>query len=323
MPNPPVPRTPAGLAGSDDRAPAGFDAFWQETLAAHTPQEPPRFAPLATTLRELEVHDATFSGFGGHDIKGWLLRPRTASPRATVVQFLGNNTGRGIPEQWTLLPSAGYTAFVMDNRGQTGPDSVGATTDPVSATGPQVIGRMTAGIQDPADHYYRRLFTDAVCAIGALQSSDEVDTERLFVAGGSQGGATALATAALCTGVAGAIVDVPLLCDIPRAVDAATGGPLVEIQQYLRTQRGAEDAALRTLAFFDGVHFAARAQTPALFAVGLHDTICPPGSVQSAFAAYAAQDKTLCTYPYDGHTNGQWQQTRRHLEFLEEHCASR
>src|SRR5699024_261154 len=80
--------------------------------------------------------------------------------------FLGNNTGRGIPEQWTLLPSAGYACLVMDNRGQTGPASPGATPHTATA-GPHVVGRVTLGIESPETCYSRPLFADAVGAVRA------------------------------------------------------------------------------------------------------------------------------------------------------------
>lgn len=337
-----IPEGSPAATGSEPRptGPAGFDDFWRRTLAADVGRGDPSFVTVESSLRSIVVEDVTFAGFGGHPVKGWMLTPATGSPHGTVIQFLGNNTGRGLPEQWTLLPSAGYATFVMDNRGQTGPASVGDTPDPVGS-GPQIIGRMTSGIAHPEEYYYRRLFTDAVCAVDAVRrrtaagaaTGTAVGAEtstavgpaaggpKIFVAGGSQGGATALAVAGLCDDLAGVLVDVPLLCDIRRAVETATAGPYLEILDLVRTRRGDEDAVFDVLSFFDGTHFASRARIPALFSVGLLDPVCPAGSVQAAFAAYAGAEKTLCTYPYDGHEHGQWQHKRRHLEFLDHHTA--
>lgn len=300
-----------------DTGPDGFDEFWQGTLAEHAGRGDSRIETVATALRGIVVQDVAFSGFGGHPVKGWMLAPAHGGSRGTVVQFLGNNTGRGIPEQWTLLPSAGYTTFVMDNRGQSGPGSVGDTPDPVGSD-PQIVGRMTSGIRCPETYYYRRLFVDAVCAIDTVRSQDTLGDEPLFVAGGSQGGTTALAAAALCAGIAGALIEVPLLCDIPRSVKTAADGPFTQIRDYLRTRRGDEEAVFDTLSFFDGVHFASRARAPALLAVGMRDPVCPPQGVLAAYEAYAGAGKTLCTYRYDGHEHGQWQHRRRRLEFLEQ-----
>ncbi|MGP5365051.1 acetylxylan esterase [Brachybacterium tyrofermentans] len=315
-------RARSGSAGPDDTGtdstgPDGFDEFWRTTLAEHTGREAARFEPADSPLRSIDAWDVTFSGFDGHPVTGWMLTPAHGGSRGTVVQFLGNNTGRGIPEQWTLLPSAGWSTFVMDNRGQTGPASPGDTPDPVGS-GPQIVGRMTSGIQQPESYYYRRLFVDAVCAIDAVRARQGPGAGPLVVSGGSQGGATALAAAALREDISGALVEVPLLCDIPRSVEAAADGPFTQIRDYLRTRRGDEETVLHTLSFFDGVHFAARAQAPALFAVGMLDPVCPPAGVLAAYEAYAGAGKSLRTYPFDGHEHGQWQHRRRQLEFLDQ-----
>lgn len=308
--------TGAGQTGPDD-----FDEFWRATLAEHAGRGSAAYEEVRSPLRSIVVQDVRFPGFGGHPVRGWMLDPAHGGSRGTVVQFLGNNTGRGLPEQWTLLPSAGWSTFVMDNRGQSGPASVGDTADPVGS-GPQIVGRMTSGIQHPETYYYRRLFVDAVCAIDAVAARGESGTAPLVVSGGSQGGATALAAAALCNGVTGALVEVPLLCDIPRSVETAADGPFTQVRDYLRTRRGDEAAVLRTLSYFDGVHFASRARAPALFAVGMRDPVCPPAGVLAAHEAYGGPEKTLCTYRFDGHEHGQWQHRRRQLEFLERHAVT-
>lgn len=314
-PGRPVGTGPAGTSPLST-GPEGFDAFWRTTLVEHAGRDAARFDPVESPLRTIDVEDVTVAGFDGHPVKGWMLTPAHGASRGTVIQFLGNNTGRGIPEQWTLLPSASWSTFVMDNRGQTGLASAGDTPDPVGS-GPQIVGRMTSGIQQPETYYYRRLFTDAVCAVDAVRARQGHGAGPLVVSGGSQGGVTALAAAALSDGIAGALVEVPLLCDIPRSVQTAADGPFTQIRDYLRTRRGDEEAVLHTLSFFDGVHFASRAQAPALFAVGMLDPVCPPAGVLAAYEAYAGAGKSLRTYPFDGHEHGQWQHRRRQLEFLE------
>src|SRR5699024_1031727 len=162
-----------------------------------------------------------FQGFDGSPVRAWMLWPAGAAPRATVVQFLGNNTGRRIPEQWTLLPSAGYACLVMDNRGPTGPASPGATPDTATA-GPHGVAGVAPGFGSPGPCYCRRLFVDAVGAVRPARAHPAAAAGPLVVAGGSRGGATALAAAALAEGVDGAMVEVPLLCDPRRGVELAS-----------------------------------------------------------------------------------------------------
>ena len=85
----------------------------------------------------------------------------------------------------------------MDNRGQGSSwGTGGATPDPAPA-GQGVPGMMTRGIEDPHEHFYRRLFTDGVRAVDAVRTIPGVDPTRVAVTGGSQGGAVTLAVAGL------------------------------------------------------------------------------------------------------------------------------
>src|SRR5690606_29831604 len=82
--------------------PADFDAFWQRTLA-EARQFPlnPQFTLVDYGLSLLETYDVTFSGFGGHPIKGWFIRPKGQSaPLPCVVEFIGYGGGRNFPPNW-------------------------------------------------------------------------------------------------------------------------------------------------------------------------------------------------------------------------------
>ena len=79
-----------------------------------------------------------------------------------------------------------------------------------NGTGAATNGYMTRGIDDPADYYYRRVFTDAVRAVDAIRMLPQIDADRLAVTGGSQGGGIALAAGALSEGLVAVMPDVPL-----------------------------------------------------------------------------------------------------------------
>ena len=179
---------------------------------------------------------------------------------------------------------------------------------------------MTLGIDDPNDYYYRRVFSDAVLAIDAARSHPLVDPDRVVVSGGSQGGGIALAAAGMSTGLAGAVADVPFLCGFRRATGLIDTHPYGEIVQYLRVHRGAEDRVYRTLSYFDGINFAARATAPALFSVGLMDQVCPPSTVFAAYNHYAGE-KRIEVYPYNGHENGEEFQSQKTIEFVQERVS--
>ena len=296
--------------------PTDFDAFWASTIAESRARgAAPGWTDVDAGYRELVTQDAVFSGFEGQPIRGWFVAPRhRPGPLPVVVSFLGYGGGRGLIGSWSHLPAAGVAQFVMDTRGQGSGYRPGVTPDGVF-TGPSAGGVMTLGIEDPQTYYYRRVFTDAVLAVEAVRAHPLVDPERVAVQGGSQGGGISLAAAGLSVGLSAAVVDVPFLCGFRRAVGLVDTNPYAEVGHYLRVHRGAEEAVFRTLSYFDGINFAARASAPALFSVGLMDQVCPPSTVYAAFNHYAG-DKQIAVYPYNGHENGEEFQAERSVAFL-------
>jgi cephalosporin-C deacetylase len=297
--------------------PADFDVFWTKTLQqAREHDLDARFEPVETGLRAVQVYDVTFAGFGGHPVKGWLTVPASADgPLPTVVEFVGYGGGRALPHEHLLWASAGCAHFVMDTRGQGSAWGGGETPDPVGSA-PSFPGFMTRGIEDPETYYYRRLFTDGVRAVEAARTHPLADASRVAVVGGSQGGGIAIAVAGLVPDLVAVTPDVPFLCDFPRATTVTDRNPYREIGNYLKTHRGRTEHVMRTLSYFDGVHFAARGRVPALFSVALEDQTCPPSTVFAAFNAWAHEDKTIEVYDFNDHEGGGAYQEAARLRWL-------
>lgn len=262
----------------------------------------------------------TFPGFGGHPVKAWFSRPtHSTEPLPVVVQYQGYGGGRGTPVEHTLWPAAGFAHVMMDTRGQgAGWGTGGDTHDPVGS-GSATPGFMTRGILDPADYYYRRVFTDAVRVVDAARLLPGVDAERVIVTGGSQGGGIALAVAGLMPDLTAAMPDVAFLCHYERAVSITDDYPFGEISKYLSVHRAHVEQVFTTLSYFDGVNFAKRASAPSIWSVALMDTVVPPSTTFAAFNHYGADapvDKEMVTYHFNGHEGGQAHQVPRQLEFL-------
>jgi cephalosporin-C deacetylase len=270
--------------------PTDLDAFWGDTVAeARAFGGVPILAKAEPPMPNVEVWDVTFPGFGGHPIKAWYSRPAgDRSDLPVIVQYQGSGWGAG-----------------------------GETPDP-GGTGAAGAGYMTRGILDPADYYYRRLFTDGVRAVDAVRKLPGIDQARIFAAGVSQGGGVAIAVAALVPGLAAALVDVPFLCHYRRALAVIDTDPYAEITRYLSVHRDHTERAFGTLSYFDGATLGKRATAPALFSVALMDDTCPPSTVFAAFNAWGGQPKEILVYPYNRHEGGgayqvkhQWQYVRR------------
>ncbi|MFE0677152.1 acetylxylan esterase [Streptomyces sp. NPDC058867] len=291
---------------SESAAPEDFDAFWSKTLQeAREHDLDARFEPVETGLSTVTVSDATFSGYGGHPVKGWLILPAAAEePLPLVVEFIGYGGGRGLPHERLLWASSGRAHFVMDTRGQGSAwGGGGATADPVGGA-PSFPGFMTRGIDAPENYYYRRVFTDAVRAVEAARSHPLTDASRTSVIGASQGGGITIAVGGLVPDLTAVAPDVPFLCDFPRAATLTDRHPYREIALYLKTHRGRSAEVQRTLSYFDGVHFAARGTAPALFSAALEDQTCPPSTVFAAFNAWAHDDKAMEVYDFNDHEGG-------------------
>jgi cephalosporin-C deacetylase len=192
----------------------------------------------------------------------------------------------------------------MDTRGQGSVWGSGGETPDPHGTGPSVPGFMTRGIEDPAEYYYRRVFTDGVRAVDAVRGLQIVDPARVAVTGGSQGGGIAIAVGGLLDDLVAVMPDVPFLCHFERAIGMTDRDPYQEVARYLSVRRGSTERVFSTLAYFDGANFAKRVTAPALFSAALHDLTCPPSTVYAAFNRVPVAHKAIDVYDFNDHEGG-------------------
>jgi cephalosporin-C deacetylase len=298
--------------------PDDFDPFWEKTLqdARRHPLQA-RYEQVDFGLRTVDTFDVRFCGYAGQEVCGWMLLPRDrAESIPCVVEYIGYGGGRGFPSDWLLWSSAGFAHLVMDTRGQGSSWSQGDTPDPEpEGSSPQYPGFLTKGVLDPKTYYYRRLITDAVRAVDAALAHPAVDDRRVAVTGRSQGGGLALAVGGLRQGLDAVLPDVPFLCHYQRAVEISEEMPYAEITQYCKVHRDQVETVFQTLSYFDGVHFAARAEAPALFSVALMDEVCPPSTVFAAYNHYGGP-KDIRVWRYNEHEGGGSHHALEQLRFL-------
>ncbi len=306
---------------SDARRPDDFDAFWADTIAASRAAARARHRPRpgGTTRHRPRGRGLTFPGFAGDPVRAWVARPLAGGAAARRRRVPRLNGGRGLPGERVSWALAGYVHVVMDTRGQ-GSGWVPAANPRSHGSGPHVGGWMTSGIGSPADHYYRRVYTDAVRWSTPSGRSRGVDPARIALTGGSQGGGITIAAAALVEAHVGPITallpDVAFLCDWEGGTAVAVGGPYLELATYLSVHRDQVDTVWRTAAYFDGVHFAAGITAPALFSVALMDDVVPPRTTFAAYNALGSTDTAIEVYPYNGHEGGGFAHWERQVAFL-------
>src|SRR5450432_2587087 len=238
--------------GPQLRAPADLAEYWRGALSAVEATQTPQLTRHPSPVTSVDVYDLTFAGYNDQPIRGWVLSPRGVDRALPcVVEYVGYGGGRGLPHDWLYWSACGFVHVVMDTRGQGSSWRRGDTSDRGAPGSPQVPGFLTAGLPNVDDLYYRRLFVDAVRAVDAARSIPYVDPEAVTVTGVSQGGALALAVAALRHDIFATMPDVPFLCDIRRAARIAPLKPFTELAEWLAVHRAEADDALAALDYVD------------------------------------------------------------------------
>jgi cephalosporin-C deacetylase len=280
-----------------------FSDFWQKSLTMF-PKSEPVLTPIESPIRTLDIFDVTIAGFNGDPIKGWFLTPKGLNEKRPLITiFEGYGGGRGEATEWLFWPSAGYPTLVMDTRGQGGGHRRGETPDGAYPRPNQSPGFMTAGIEDPNEYYYRRVFIDAVSFTVAGKYLPNVDATKIITTGGSQGGGISLAAASLNPEVYAVMADVPFLCHFERAIEMTDDYPYQEIANYFRIQRGAIKNSLKTLSYFDCMNLVTMAKAKALISVGLHDPICPADTIFAMRNHYQGEVDTTI-WQFNRHEGG-------------------
>lgn len=263
-----------------------FDAFWQETLNALAAVDP-EFVMTPRPDRGTETHEVfeiEMRSLGDVRVRGWYEKPK----------------GQGVYPAHLRVP--GYTS-TMWPEGRPDPVAVfsfnirahGNSQDDVSGTPEDYWVR---GLDDKQGYYYQGAYADCVRAVDFLASRPEVDSSRIAVSGGSQGGGLSIATAALDKRIKLCAPDIPFMCNWVNYFKASDWP---EITNWVAAKPGHTwEKMLQTMSYFDAMNLAGRITVPVFMGAGLQDPVCPPGTV---FAMYNRLEgpKDFRIYPQAGH----------------------
>lgn len=104
--------------------PKDFDEFWDNTLKENNHSTEAKYTLIDTHLKLFDVWSVSFNGYLKHKINGWYIAPKYASENnkklTCIMCYPGYGGGRDYPIKHLLFPSAGYSVFVMEVRGQGG-----------------------------------------------------------------------------------------------------------------------------------------------------------------------------------------------------------
>lgn len=284
-------RNPAAY-GTAVGKPTDFDAFWAaiETEARAIPLNATLTpVPLRSTA-QVEVFAVHYDSLEHVRIAGWYCLPRhRPAPLPAMVVYPGYISEPTLPKAHA---AKGYAAFGAAPRGKLRSNQ---------QFNPGYPGLLAHNIIDRHTYGYKGFYVDAWRVIDFLCTRPEVDSSRIGIRGGSQGGALTLLTAAMRPQVAAASAGAPYLAGVIDAIELTHTYPYQEINDYLRLHPESRAAIAETWSYYDCHNFADKIRCPILVNIGLQDNVCPPETGYALFDRLASTEKKL--YAYDGYAH--------------------
>ena len=278
---------------------ADFTAFWaqrKQELAATDPAF--KVTPSNRSNADLDVYLVEMRSLGNIRIRAWYTVPKKPGPHPAILSVPGYNVN-----MQPYMQRKNVATLSLNPRGH------GNSKIDLDPQGQELmfIGFVPG---KPAGYFYAGAYMDCVRAVDFLASRPEIDSTRIGVEGGSQGGGLSYATAALDERVMFCAPDIPWLGDwvgyVEADVWARENYPKLMAQFPGLTYEGIN----QFLSYFDSMNLAGWIKCPVLMSAGLQDIVCPPRTV---FAAYnqVRSRKAYHVYPWARHGTYQWHGQRK------------
>ena len=277
--------------------PGDFDSFWNNAKAelAKVPIDARMTLLTERCTEKVNVYHVNLQNFReGTRLYGILCVPKKEGKYPAILHVPGAgarpyNGDIGNAEN-------GLITF------QIGIHGVPVTMDPVvysnMMAGP-LSGYWNYNLDDKDRYYYKRVYLGCIRANDFIVSLPQFDGVNLGVAGGSQGGALAITTAALDQRVKFLTSFYPALSDVTGYLKGRAGGwPHLFEKNNLAFNNTKEK--INTAGYYDVVNFARRLKVPGMYSLGFNDETCPPTSIYAAYNVITAP-KNIYVIPETGH----------------------
>jgi cephalosporin-C deacetylase len=272
--------------------PQDFSKFWKDAITAS------RKIPIDSRMKLIgerstgivNVYEVSFQSYrNGSRIYGILCVPKKEGIYPAVLKLPG--AGVRSYKGDTALSEKGIVTF-----------EIGIHGIPVTLSN-QVYYDLAFGalneyyfsnLNDKERYYYKRVYAGCVRAIDFLLTLPRVDSSRVAVYGGSQGGALAIVTAALHERVKYVAALYPAMSDLTGYFHNRAGGwP----HMFSPALNGAfrKTAMIETAEYYDLVNFARILHVPGWYSWGYNDEVCPPTSVYAAYNTITAPKELFIT----------------------------
>jgi cephalosporin-C deacetylase len=277
--------------------PADFDAFWRQS---HEQLEKvvPKYRVLERrdlSTDEKKVYSVEMHSYGNLVIRGWLVIPTDGKKFPVHYRVPGYVV--------TLKPNMDnddFIAFDLNVRGNgNSQDVINIGTD----------NYCLVNVENKDNYIYRGVYMDCIRGLDFLCSHVNlgIDTSKIFVEGGSQGGSLALITAALDKRVKVLTMQVPLYADIHDnlAISASYQRQVFPFKAFRKYQSMHPsfkwDKFFSTFDYYDPQNFAPMVKCPVLMGIGLLDQFCPPRCSMALFNHISSSNKEFVCVPNSTH----------------------
>lgn len=282
--------------------PKDFNDYWEKALLEMNSIEADvEFVKNEFQVPFAECYDLYFIGVRGARIHAKFIKPKKIEGRVpAILKFHGYKDSSS---PWSTLISyaaLGFVVVALDCRGQGG-----ISEDTGCFKGSTVRGHILRGLDDdPQNMFYRHIFLDVAQIAKIVMDMPFVDENKVSAIGESQGGALAIACAALEPRIKKVAAMYPFLCDYKRVfeldINNSAYEELVYYFRYFDPRHERENEAFNKLGYIDIQNLADRIKGEVLLADGLNDSICPP-STQFAVYNKIKSKKNVIIYPEFGH----------------------
>jgi cephalosporin-C deacetylase len=266
--------------------PENFDAYWQNVL------DELAALPMAAELTELPIrsneHGAVFglklTSLGTYRIFAYYCVPHDNGqnkPFPCVVHMPRYGSVNHIPP---FEERQHFVSVQLCHRGQR------LANSPYAAAYP---GLLTDGLDDPTRYIFRGIVADCARVMDFVFTRREIDQSHISLVGND----LALMTAALRPNVDSVIAHPELFYSATEVAPTTRGYPLEEINEFTNFYADKAEAARRTLAYFDPLHFAPRIQATTLLVSGTErDVFTPERCTPLAAALGGPVERRIATH---------------------------
>jgi cephalosporin-C deacetylase-like acetyl esterase len=276
------------LSNRDNQA--DLKEFWDNNLNELKAIEPQYKLTLVPEFSALDynIYLVEMKSLENELIRGYYGRPKNEGKHPVIIEYMGYGSSPYPPVQ----TYDGFAYFILSIRGQ-------ALNQPTNRFGTWI----TYGLEDKKDYYYRGAFCDVVRAIDFVCSRPEIDSEKIAVRGGSQGGALSFVAASLDKRVKAAAPTIPFLSDY-QDYFKITHWPRSDFEYYLQQHPEADwEEIYSLLSYFDIKNLTQWIECPVIMGIGVQDEVCPPHTNFAAFN-HVTSEKKWMAFPEHGHSVG-------------------